>query len=209
MPFYKKISLQHNTSVYLWKINEEISDLKKDLFLGEVSLNRLEKMKSSKHIKGFLAVRKLLNEVNYSDADLFYDAFGKPFLKDGKHISISHSHDFACVIISENHVGIDIELKNDKIIKNATLLFDEDFILTFKGSLEETTTLTTFCWGIKEAIFKILPENDVSFKDNISIEPFQLNESSCVVNVTFNNKITSYTVQLQEIENYVLAYVIQ
>lgn len=208
MPFYKKISLQHNTSVYLWKINEEISDLKKDLFLGEVSLNRLEKMKSSKHIKGFLAVRKLLNEVNYSDADLFYDAFGKPFLKDGKHISISHSHDFACVIISENHVGIDIELKNDKIIKNATLLFDEDFILTFKGSLEETTTLTTFCWGIKEAIFKILPENDVSFKDNISIEPFQLNESSCVVNVTFNNKITSYTVQLQEIENYVLAYVI-
>lgn len=208
MPFYKKISLQHNTSVYLWKINEEISDLKKDLFLGEVSLNRLEKMKSSKHIKGFLAVRKLLNEVNYSDADLFYDAFGKPFLKDGKHISISHSHDFACVIISENHVGIDIELKNDKIIKNATLLFDEDFILTFKGSLEETTTLTTFCWGIKEAIFKILPENHVSFKDNISIEPFQLNESSCVVNVTFNNKITSYTVQLQEIENYVLAYVI-
>jgi phosphopantetheinyl transferase len=209
MPFYKKISLQHNTSVYLWKINEEISDLKKDLFLSEVSLNRLEKMKSSKHVKGFLAVRKLLKEVNYSDADLFYDAFGKPFLKDGKLISISHSHDFACVIISENHVGIDIELKNEKIIKNVTLLFDEDFILTFKGSLEETTTLTTFCWGIKEAIFKLIPENDVSFKDNISIQPFQLNESSCIVNVIINTEITNYTVQLQEIENYVLAYVIQ
>lgn len=209
MPFYKKISFQNNTSVYLWKINEEISDLKKDLFLSEVSLNRLEKMKSSNHIKGFLAVRKLLNEVNYSDVDLFYDAFGKPFLKDGKHISISHSHDFACVIISENPVGIDIELKNEKIIKNATLLFNEDFILTFKGSLEETKSLTTFCWGIKEAIFKLIPENDVSFKDNISIQPFQLNESSCVVNVTINNKITSYTVQLHEIENYMLAYVIQ
>jgi 4'-phosphopantetheinyl transferase len=209
MPFYKKISLQHNTSVYLWKINEEISDLKKDLFLSEVSLNRLEKMKSSNHVKGFLAVRKLLKEVNYSDTDLFYDAFGKPFLKDGKHISISHSHDFACVIISENPVGIDIELKNEKIIKNVALLFNEDFILNFKGSTEETTTLNTFCWGIKEAIFKLIPENDVSFKDNISIQPFQLNESSCVVNVIINTEITSYTVQLQEIENYVLAYVIQ
>jgi 4'-phosphopantetheinyl transferase len=209
MPFYKKISLQHNTSVYLWKINEEISDLKKDLFLSEVSLNRLEKMKSSNHVKGFLAVRKLLKEVNYSDTDLFYDAFGKPFLKDGKHISISHSHDFACVIISENPVGIDIELKNEKIIKNVALLFNEDFILNFKGSTEETTTLNTFCWGIKEAIFKLIPENDVSFKDNISIQPFQLNESSCVVNVTINDIITSYTVQLEEIENYVLTYVIQ
>ena len=209
MPFYKKISLQHNTSVYLWKINEEISDLKKDLFLSEVSLNRLEKMKSSNHVKGFLAVRKLLKEVNYSDTDLFYDAFGKPFLKDGKHISISHSHDFACVIISENPVGIDIELKNEKIIKNVALLFNEDFILNFKGSTEETTTLNTFCWGIKEAIFKLIPENDVSFKDNISIQPFQLNESSCIVNVIINTEITSYTVQLEEIENYVLAYVIQ
>lgn len=209
MPFYKKISLPKNTTLHLWKINEEISDLKENLFLNEVSLDRLEKMKSSKYIKGFLTVRKLLNSIDYSDSDLFYDAFGKPFLKDGKHISISHSHEFACIIISDNPVGIDIELKSEKILKNITLLFDEDFILNFKGNQGETSTLNTFCWAIKEAIFKLIPENDVSFKDNISIEPFQINESSCVVKVEINNKITSYTVQLEEIENYVLAYVIQ
>lgn len=209
MPFYKKISLPKNTSIYLWKIDEEISELKDNLVLSETSLNRLEKMKSINHIKGFLAVRQLLNTIDYSDSDLFYDAFGKPFLKDGKHLSISHSHEFACIIISDNPVGIDIELKSEKILKNVALLFNEDFILNFKGNLKETTTLTTLCWSIKEAIFKLIPENDVSFKDNISIQAFQLNESSCVVNVTINNEITSYTVQLEEIENYVLAYVIQ
>lgn len=209
MPFYKKISLPKNTTIYVWRINEEISELKDNLFLSEISLNRLEKIKAENHIKGFLAVRQLLKSIDYLDSDLFYDAFGKPFLKDGKKISISHSHEFACIIISDNNAGIDIELKSEKIIKNVALLFNEDFIQNFKGSQEETTTLTTFCWGIKEAIFKLIPENDVSFKDNILIEPFQLNESSCIVNVTINDEITSYTVQLQEIENYVLAYVIQ
>lgn len=209
MPFHKKISLPKDTTIYLWKIDEEISELKELLVLNETSLNRLAKMKSSKHIKGFLAVRQLLKSINYSDVDLFYDAFGKPFLKDKKHISISHSHEFACVIISDNPVGIDIELKNEKILKNVGLLFNEDFILNFKGSKNDEMSLTTFGWAIKEAIFKLIPENDVSFKDNISIEPFQLNESSCVVNVTINDIITSYIVQLEEIENYVLTYVIQ
>jgi 4'-phosphopantetheinyl transferase len=209
MPFYKKISLPKDTTIFLWKIDEEISELKELLVLSEYSLNRLAKMKSSKHIKGFLAIRKLLKSINYSDVDLFYDAFGKPFLKDNKHISISHSHEFACIIISNNPVGIDIELKNEKILKNVGLLFNEDFILNFKGSKNDEMSLTTFGWAIKEAIFKLIPENGVSFKDNISIEPFQLNESSCVVNVIINTEITSYTVQLEEIENYVLTYVIQ
>lgn len=209
MPIYKKISLPNHTNIYLWKIDEEIDDLKQHLYLSETSLNRLEKMKSASQIKGFLAVRQLLKSIDYLDSDLFYDAFGKPFLRDNKNISISHSHEFACTIISDNPVGIDIELKSEKILKNVALLFDEDFILNSKENKEDAITLTTFCWGIKEAIFKLIPENDISFKDNISIQPFQLNESSCIANVVINNEITSYSIQLEEIENYVLAYVIQ
>lgn len=209
MPFFKEISLPNNTSVYLWKINEEISDLKQHLLLTETSTNRLAKMKSESHIKGFLAVRKLLNEINYTDSDLFYDSFGKPLLKNNKKISISHSHEFACVIISDNNVGIDIELKSKKILKNISLLFNEDFILNSKENKENAITLTTFGWAIKEAIFKLIPENDISFKDNIMIQPFQLNENSCIANVEINNKKATYTIHLKTIENYVLAYVIE
>lgn len=209
MPFFKEISLPNNTSVYLWKINEEISDLKQHLLITEISTNRLAKMKSESHIKGFLAVRKLLNEINYTDSDLHYDSFGKPLLKNNKNISISHSHEFACIIISDNNVGIDIELKNEKILKNISLLFDEDFIINSKENRENTITLTTFGWAIKEALFKLIPENDISFKDNILIQPFQLNENSCIANVEINNKKTSYTIHLETIENYVLAYVIE
>lgn len=209
MPFFKEISLPNNTSVYLWKINEEISDLKQHLLLTEISTNRLAKMKSDSHIKGFLAVRKLLNEINYTDSDLFYDSFGKPLLKNNKKISISHSHEFACVIISDNNIGIDIELKSEKILKNISLLFNEDFILNTNENRENEITLTTFGWAIKEALFKLIPENDISFKDNIMIQPFQLNENSCIANVEINNKKATYTIHLEIIENYVLAYVIE
>ena len=209
MPFFKEISLPNNTSVYLWKINEEISDLKQHLLLTEISTNRLAKMKSESHIKGFLAVRKLLNKINYTDSDLYYDSFGKPLLKNRKNISISHSHGFACIIISDNNVGIDIELKSKKILKNISLLFNEDFILNTNENRENEITLTTFGWAIKEALFKLIPENDISFKDNILIQPFQLNENSCIANVEINNKETTYTIYLETIENYVLAYVIE
>lgn len=209
MPFFKEISLPNNTSVYLWRINEEIDDLKQPLFLTEISTNRLAKMKSESHIKSFLAIRQLLNEINYSDSDLYYDSFGKPLLKNGKNISISHSHEFACLIISDVNVGIDIELKSGKIVKNIPLLFNEDFIRNSKENKEDTITLTTFGWAIKEALFKLIPENDISFKDNISIQPFQVNENSCIANIEINNKKTSYTIHLETIENYVLAYVIE
>lgn len=209
MPFFKEISLPNNTSVYLWKINEEISDLKQHLLLTESSTNRLVKMKSESHIKGFLAVRKLLNEINYTDSDLYYDSFGKPLIKNGKNISISHSHKFACIIISDNNVGIDIELKSEKILKNISLLFNEDFILNTKEYKENAITITSFGWAIKEALFKLIPENDVSFKDNISIQPFQINENSCIANVEINNKKISYTIHLETLENYVLAYIIE
>ena len=209
MPFFKEISLPNNTSVYLWKINEEISDLKQHLLLTETSTNRLAKMKSESHIKGFLAVRKLLNTIDYTDSDLYYDSFGKPLLKNGKNISISHSREFACIIIGDKNVGIDIELKSEKILKNISLLFNEDFILNTKENKENAITLTTFSWAIKEALFKLIPENDVSFKENISIQPFQVNENSCIANVENNDIKTSYTIHLETIENYVLAYVIE
>lgn len=209
MPLYKKLSPSKDTSIYLWYINEESNDLKENLILSETSLERMARMKSEKQIKEFLAVRKLLNFINYSDADLNYDAFGKPYLKDKKNISISHSNEFACVIISENNVGIDIELKSEKILKSIGFLFNEEFILQFNGNKKDAITLTSFCWAIKEAIFKLIPENDISIKENISIQPFQINENPCTVKVEIASKTTSYQVQLEEIEDYVLAYVIQ
>ncbi len=88
---------------------------------------RLEGMKSELHQRGFLSVRKLMQEAGYNDLDLYYDEFGKPHLKDDKYISITHSHHFSAIIISDESVGIDIELQREKIIRIADKFVDTEF----------------------------------------------------------------------------------
>ena len=90
MPLYKLIKPNSHTTIYIWKIAESLEDLKQDMYLNERSINRLSKMKSELHQIGFVSVRHLLKEAGYTDADLYYNNYGKPLLKDDKHISIPH-----------------------------------------------------------------------------------------------------------------------
>ncbi len=76
-------------------------------------------MKSEIHRRGFMSIRHLMAEAGYVDQDLFYDDLGKPHLKNGKNISITHSFIFTAIILSDDKVGIDIEKRRDKILKNS------------------------------------------------------------------------------------------
>ena len=60
MPIYKTISSEGGTTIYIWKIEESLEELRNGLILTENSISRLNGMKSQLHQKGFLSVRKLL-----------------------------------------------------------------------------------------------------------------------------------------------------
>ena len=127
MPLHKIIHINENTTAYFWYITEDVTSLFRAVSLRDTSLFRLEGMKSEEHQKGFLAVRMLLQHLGYTDYDLTYDEAGKPHLEGkrqkakGKsepntqhpspvtqHISISHSHEFSCICISDELMGIDL-----------------------------------------------------------------------------------------------------
>ncbi len=123
MPLLKTINFSRivgtTTEILLWKITESLAELSSEVTLNPKNQQRFNGMKSELHQRAFLSVRKLLQLKGYTDFDLEYDQFGKPHLKDGKHISISHSHEYATIIISDEITGIDIELQRDKIIRIA------------------------------------------------------------------------------------------
>ena len=79
----------------------------------------------------FVVDAALLLEAGYTDFDLFYDKFGKPHLKDGKEISITHSYNFSGIIVGNSPVGIDIEKQREKILRIARKFtpIEECFIL--------------------------------------------------------------------------------
>ena len=111
MPLYKTITVNAATKVLIWKIEESFDALLKNIELTTENTDRLNKMKSVLHQKGFLSIRHLLAIEGYTDYDLFYDANGKPHLKDGLYVSITHSFIFSAIILSDIKVGIDVEKK--------------------------------------------------------------------------------------------------
>ena len=120
MPLYKTITVSPTTKVYIWKVTEPEGELSKDVDLTGHCQSRMDGMEAVARRRAFLSIRHLMAEAGYVDHDLYYDDFGKPHLKDGKFISITHSHNFTGIIISEtDEVGIDIEMQRDKILKIA------------------------------------------------------------------------------------------
>ncbi|MFC5681763.1 4'-phosphopantetheinyl transferase family protein [Flavobacterium sp. MAHUQ-51] len=206
MPLFKKIEFNATTQIYIWKITESFEQLSQEVELNPVCQERIATMKSELHQRGFLSVRKLLNKAGYTDFDLYYDEFGKPHLQDGKHISITHSHEFSSIIVSDEVVGIDIELQREKIIRIADKFCDAELQYLNKEAISEYIKKLTVIWGAKEAIFKIQNEKGISFKDHIAVNPFDLNQTETVANLHFGGMDKAFKIYFEEIENFTLVY---
>ncbi len=204
MPLFKIIKPNLQTEILIWKISETLEVLFSKIVLNENSRIRLQSMKSEMHRRGFLSVRMLLQEAGYSDFNLLYDAYGKPNLVDGKQISISHSHEFAAIVISEKIVGIDLEIQKEKILKIAPKFMDVCHIENL--SHEDQIKKATVVWGIKEAIFKIKNQKGISFPDHIFESEFNLEDNKASAQLRFENKIENFEIHFQEIDNYNLVY---
>jgi 4'-phosphopantetheinyl transferase len=201
MSLLKIKALNETTQLYVWKITETFDELFQSIALKDISLARLEGMKSESHQKGFLSVRRLLMEAGYNDFDLFYDEFGKPHLQDGKHISISHSNDFSVIVISDQNVGADLEILKEKTVQIAPRFMDIGHLINLSD--DDLLKKATVVWGIKESVFKIKNEIGISFKDHIFENDFSINDKKCTVELRLNNKVDCFDILFDFIENYV------
>ncbi|AOW11277.1 4'-phosphopantetheinyl transferase family protein [Flavobacterium gilvum] len=201
MPLYKTITLNPSTKIFVWEITESYQELFEAVVLNESNLNRLNCMKSEIHQRAFLSVRKLLQHSGYTDFDLYYDEFGKPHLYDGNHISITHSHQFSAIILSDKVVGIDIELQREKIIRIADKFADSEF--TFLNSDEKTEFIRklTVIWGAKEAIFKIRNEKGISFRDHIKVKAFEMKDKRTQTELHFDSIIRDFIICFEEFKS--------
>ena len=204
MPIYKTISSEGGTTIYIWKIEESLEELRNGLVLTENSISRLNGMKSILHQKGFLSVRKLLKHAGYEDANLYYNEYGRPFLNDDKHISITHSFEFAAVLISEREAGVDIEKNREKIVN-----IQHRFVNTEVDSLSEEDLVKqlTVIWGAKESMYKTYPYGGLSFHNHIGINPFSFADGRSSGRVIFDTWKREYEIKFEFLkEGFTLVY---
>ena len=165
MPFLKEFIINEKTKIRLWKV-----------ILGELNSKKLNneeiklfKLKKSNLLKEqFLAIRKILALEN-SDYIITYDLDGKPILNSEFNISISHSHEIAALVISNNlKFGMDVQFKESKILNIKNKFLNEFEKLNIVG--DPSIDILTMIWTSKESIYKAIGLKGISFSENIKID---------------------------------------
>lgn len=201
MPLFETIRVDEDTHLYVWKVTESLSELIEKVDLDGVHQLRFDSIKTETDKKNFLAIREILKSIGYSAEDLFYNEEGKPFLKDGKHISISHSFDMVAIIISKGQVGVDIEKKREKIINIADKFTQWNYR---NASFSSQTVLQklTMIWSAKEAGFKAHGKPGIT-ANHILVKDFFPNDTETKIKIDDS----VYNVSFLNIqEEFVLAY---
>ncbi|WP_431243970.1 4'-phosphopantetheinyl transferase family protein [Flavobacterium sp. P21] len=201
MPLFQTIQFNETTKILIWEITESFDELYSRVTLKEKTQRRLDGMKSQMHQRAFLSVRMLIQEMGFTDKDLHYDEFGKPYFDCHNYISITHSYHFATIIISHETVGIDMELQREKIQRIADKFTDYECKYLEPKSVEEYVKKLTVVWGAKEAIFKIRNEKGISFKDHIWVEDFSLNNAQTKASLHFDDLVKDFNVHYQEVKS--------
>ncbi|MBF4484750.1 4'-phosphopantetheinyl transferase superfamily protein [Flavobacterium sp. CSZ] len=201
MPLFETIQFNETTKILIWHITESFEELLSKVVLKDKTQQRLNGMKSQMHQRAFLSVRMLIQEMGFTDHEMHYDEFGKPYFNCHNHISITHSHDFAAIIISDETVGIDMELQREKILRIADKFVDSETSYLNTQNTPDYIKELTVIWGAKEAIFKIRNEMGISFKDHIRVNAFSLNENLTEASLYFNDLVVNFDVHYKEIKS--------
>ncbi|KQB99461.1 4'-phosphopantetheinyl transferase superfamily protein [Pedobacter sp. Hv1] len=179
MPIVFNKRIDDETILAVWKIEETEEQLISSLQLKQHELDVIASLSNGKRALHWLSTRVLLrtmlNTADYIDCRM--DEHGKPYLVNSDtHISLSHSYDYAAVIISKDKkVGVDIELIKHKI-KSIKHKFLSDIELAQKQIGDNTNGLYV-SWCAKEAIYKWHGKKGLEFKQHIHIKPFKLKEA--------------------------------
>lgn len=197
------------TSFAIWKIEESAEELFAQLQLKDHEISYLDSLANGKRNMHWLSTRVLLRHMMHTDdyIDCQVDASGKPYLTNfPHHISLSHSFDYAAVMISKNNaVGIDIELIKDKI-ERIVHKFMSPEELSFIG--QERIEHLYVCWCAKEAIYKLHGKKNISFLDHIRLRPFEYSGSgSFQASLDTASEVNTFTVYYDKFDGYMIGYV--
>lgn len=137
---------------------EESEYLKEYNRLSQLNIKRISRMRTDdkrRSLAGLILLRRLINKnFKRDDYTFSYNENGKPLL-DFCCFSISHSGEYSVCVVSEDPVGVDIELVRPISIKNDYRLFTLEEI-QYVNSDENLHNNRFFeVWTKKEAYIKM------------------------------------------------------
>ena len=193
--FHKKIL---NTHIYVWKMTSSYEDQIKNPLLKSAELISAKELKNEKRKKEFLSSRIALKNIFNKDLELKHHKSGKPFIKETKHLSISHSSNFLALAFGEENIGIDIEKPQNRMVKLMPKVLSEIEFIEFKK--EPSMDLACKVWGAKEAILKYVGDKNLNYKEDIKVKNIHLGVATYLK--------MNFKVEFEKIENMILTYAV-
>ncbi len=141
----------------------------------------------------------LLKEAKLED-QLQYNEFGKPVLRDGQFISISHDKNIVGIIIQEQEIGLDIQTVEERIHRIANKFCNDNELNQFQ-STEERTAI----WCTKEAIFKYFG-TDVPFAESITVTSINWKSEEIIANYSGVHGDRIFTLNITNLNNTFVVY---
>lgn len=206
MSLYKTISIGGGL-IGICQLNESINNLLPEFSKDELSDPLFARYTHDKRKLEWLATRLLLKEMIGNKFSLSYLASGKPLLvhETFKKISITHSRNFVAVIVHESeNVGIDIEdtTRNFQRVEQRFLSAEE------LGFVQENQLLKCLFWCAKEAIFKLVDEEGIEFREQIIVTADPENENQFLARYITTRKKVTYSLNYEFFAGNCLVWVV-
>jgi len=167
----EKIVCDKGQTWALWKVTEEESVLHEQLNSDEdIPESVTHPKKRLEWLVGRVIVKEMLNAMNLSFHGIIKDTFGKPFPKGHNlQLSLSHSFPYVAGLIDEKEsAGIDLEQPKAKLLSIAPRVLHPEEL----ADAGDNIIKHCIYWCAKESLIKIHGKKDLTFAENLIIDPF-------------------------------------
>lgn len=204
--------LENNARFAIWRIEESAEELIASLHLDEREKTILQRLNKGKRTLHWLATRMLLRKMLNTSGHIECpsDENGKPYLANfPQRISLTHSFDYAAAMLSDNgEVGIDLELVKPKILRIADKFMKPDELNSI--GTDNTVEKLYACWCAKEAVYKLQGNKGVSFKDDMTVLPFEYQDQGILhLQLDATHRHELFKVYYEKFMDYMLGYVME
>lgn len=201
------LTIDENTSISVWKMEEDIAQVCQLINTESIdSFNKLSPKRQRE--KAFI---NLLLQQQLPGAEIGHLESGKPYLVNHPDtgISISHTGDYACLMLSKgnNKIGVDIEKNSTAKVLRVRHKFMHEEEIALRPSAEEGTD-ALLAWTTKEALFKFATPPHFDFIDGFRIKSYLFNENKGCSQVKDLINDNLYTVHHLICDDYVMSYCI-
>lgn len=198
--------IENQCHLALWEVTESHSYFFELLPLDESTAEELDAIQHPQKQLEWLASRYLIEivtkQAQIEHSGVAKDEFGKPFLENANvEISLSHTTKYVAVALHPSKpVGIDLEKPSFKLLKVAARYCTDSELNHAGGDLQKLCIY----WSGKEALYKLYGRKRLTFKENLQIEPFEIQDETINGIISLEESTTHYLLRIRWIEGYLL-----